>query len=185
MNYHSSNSRHSERFQYDYEIDNNSCQTYSQTPTSYATSPASSVYPDSEYGNQPHFDQTYYTSTITFVEAPIYASEISIDDEQSESRIVDAEYQERVCSRDNENSSAENRTPATRQRDPPSIRRWSLENAPEERIRIGLPRWESEQHRAEYQQGNMHEHSNGYEHNRAGSRSRRQERGRRHENRRR
>lgn len=35
----------------------------------------------------------------------------------------------------------------------PTVRRWSRENAPDERLRLGLPRWESEQHRAAYQNG--------------------------------
>lgn len=35
----------------------------------------------------------------------------------------------------------------------PTVRRWSRENAPDERLRLGLPRWESEQHRAAYQDG--------------------------------
>jgi hypothetical protein len=47
----------------------------------------------------------------------------------------------------------------------PTARRWSREYSPEERLRIGLPRWETEQHRIEYQrrqnQGRQHHRSQG------------------------
>jgi hypothetical protein len=36
---------------------------------------------------------------------------------------------------------------------PPATRRWSAEYSPEERLRLGLPRWESEQHRLAYERG--------------------------------
>jgi hypothetical protein len=35
----------------------------------------------------------------------------------------------------------------------PTTRRWSTEDCPEERLRLGLPRWESDKHRAEYERG--------------------------------
>jgi hypothetical protein len=34
-----------------------------------------------------------------------------------------------------------------------TTRRWSTEDCPEERLRLGLPRWESDKHRAEYERG--------------------------------
>lgn len=37
---------------------------------------------------------------------------------------------------------------------------WSIENAPEERLRVGLPRWESEEHRVAYNDQNPKGDSN-------------------------
>lgn len=116
----------------------------------------------------------YYLPSTSFPpqEQPNYDSVLvidSIEDEQAQtwvdpSRSSGTGYGE-ARSRDQETPEtgryAEQSNQTANVARTPTTRRWSREYSPEERMRVGLPRWETEQHRIDYerrQQGRQRSH---------------------------
>jgi hypothetical protein len=103
------------------------------------------------------YRQYYLPVTPYAQETPNYDPELvidSIEDDQCTSRFSNQpEYREaraRLHQPSTTGSTQENPQPANVARTP-TARRWSREYSPEERMRVGLLRWETEQHRINYE----------------------------------
>jgi hypothetical protein len=147
--------------EYEHEASHYSGASNSHTASTYNASPTTSYSTESEYANLPHVDLAYYPSDTAAYAHTTYASTISIEYDQNGGYVAGRPNSGKPVS-DHVHSpghSTQHDIHIIDQQHSLSMRRWSLENSPEERIRIGLPRWESEQHRIAYEQGNMREPS--------------------------
>lgn len=91
-------------------------------------------------------------------EKPRYDSDISLEDDPS------THYPQTPKSEDHlrRATTPDQQSPHSAMDDvqhSPAMRRWSSAPSPEERIRLGLPRWESDEQRAEYEASVHHEAS--------------------------
>jgi hypothetical protein len=154
----------------DYAINYN--EGYSYTNGDYSKSTSSyDIFPRSEQqsefqwnGNGYQQYQQYYLPPTSYPqETPKYDPELvidSIEEERDSSRFPNQPQQGRARHRP-EDAATSDRSPhrassqqnsqTTNVAHTPTARRWSREYSPGERMRVGLPRWETEQHRMDYE----------------------------------
>jgi hypothetical protein len=141
---------------------------YSHTSGDQSTSASANDALPSENQQESQWDGQYYFPTTSYPpQEPLrYASELSIDsieDDQDETRIDSSGLHQAGSARSVEAGSRVQQQPLapgryTQQNNQtanvartPTARRWSREYSPEERIRVGLPRWETKRHRKNYE----------------------------------
>lgn len=138
----------------------------SQSVPACETSPASGQNPEPQWGSSGYLQEgQYYLPTTPYDSqtTPTYNSELIIDSiEEGDSGTWgdDSRYPRQSSYREPRSQIQQTFTGGdyTRQDSQtaniartPTTRRWSREYSPEERMRVGLPRWESEQHRIDYE----------------------------------
>jgi len=117
---------------------------------------------DVQYANKQYFDPNYYPAAGTvYAQYPVYDSELSIDGDQAGPTAM--AHNPNASPDQTQSGTEQNPTngiyygrdqqndfTANQYYSPPT-NWWTAENSPEERIRLGLPRWESEEHRLAYE----------------------------------
>lgn len=145
----------------------NSCTNgdYSQSASSYNTFTRSEEQSELQcngHGYQ-QYRQYYLPPTSYPQETPKYDPELvidSIEEERDSPHFPNQPQQGRArrrpddaatASRSPQRAQSQQNSQATNVAHTQTARRWSREYSPEERMRVGLPRWETEQHRIDYE----------------------------------